>query len=374
MGHKGILSSTFNMSLGFIPVVITMLLCEFTTQAMAVYIGSGIGGAYSLYMLRRTGIQIPNFILYISTAILALLTLTELIPGEYVPPGALPLTLEVSILVPMLILYLHKKRFINHFLGQKESCSRRLFAQGAESAVVSARIILLLGIIHFVIISLCLLGGQPSRGSVCSKVLYHCLPPAVFVLCMVFNQIGIRYFNRLMAHTEYVPIVDTKGNVIGKSLAIEAVNYKNTYMNPVIRMAVTAHGMLFLCHRPPNCVLDKGKTDHPMECYLHFGETLTQGAERVIKNTFPEAKEELKPSFNILYHFENGQTNRLIYLFILDVANDEILCDPRFKGGKLWRFQQIEQNLEKHFFSECFEHEYEHLKTVIGIREKYKES
>lgn len=374
MGHKGILSSTFNMSLGFIPVIITIILCEWITQDAAVYIGTGIGVGYSLYVMSRPGTRAPNFILYISTSVLVLVTIATLISGDYVPPKALPLTLEVSILIPMLILYLHKKRFINYFLIQRESCSRRLFAQGAESAVVSAKVVLILGVMHFIVISLSSLCAEVTPGSIAARILYRYLPPAIFIVCILLNQIGIRYFNRLMAHTEYVPIVDTQGNVIGKSLAIEAVNYKNAYMNPVIRIAVSAHGMLFLCQRSQTCILDKGKTDHPLECYLRYGETLTQGAERLIKHTFPNTEEELKPSFNILYHFENEQTNRLIYLFILDIKNDEILCDPRFKGGKLWRFQQMEQNLGKNLFCECFEQEYEHLETVIGIREKYKES
>ena len=47
-----------------------------------------------------------------------------------------------------------------------------------------------------------------------------------------------------MSHTEYVPIVSTKGDVIGKTPAIEAVNYKNAYINPVIRIAISTHGML----------------------------------------------------------------------------------------------------------------------------------
>ena len=37
MDHKGILSSAFNMSLGFIPVIISILLCEFITQDTADY-------------------------------------------------------------------------------------------------------------------------------------------------------------------------------------------------------------------------------------------------------------------------------------------------------------------------------------------------
>ena len=272
----------------------------------------------------------------------------------------------------MVILFLHRRRFINHYLRQSAQCNRRLFAQGAESAVVSARVVLILGILHFAVISLTILIAHPLTPT-STLVLYHILPPAIFILSILFNQIGIRYFNHVMAHTEYVPIVNTRGDVIGKSLAVEAINYKNAYINPVIRIAVSTHGMLFLCNRPQSCILDKFKVDIPMECYLRYGETLAEGANRLLSNAFPKAS-DLKPTFTISYHFENAQTNRLIYLFIVEMEDDSILCDPRFKGGKLWTFQQIEHNLGTHFFGECFELEYEHLKQVIGIREKYKVS
>lgn len=68
-------------------------------------------------------------------------------------------------------------------------------------------------------------------------------------MSILFNQIAIRFFNHLMSHTEYVPIVNTKGDVIGKTPAVEAINYKNAYINPVIRIAISTHGMLFLCDR-----------------------------------------------------------------------------------------------------------------------------
>ena len=169
-------------------------------------------------------------------------------------------------------------------------------------------------------------------------------------------------------------IVNTKGDVIGRSLAIEALNYKNAYINPVIRIAISTHGMLFLCDRPSTAILDKNKTDIPLECYLRFGESLSDGVNRLLTNAFPHAKENIKPEFNIVYHFENEVTNRLIYLFIAEIKDDAILCTPRFKNSKLWSFKQIEENLGKRFFSSCFEDEYEHLKGVICIREKYRES
>ena len=79
MDHKGILSSAFNMSLGFIPVIISILLCEFITQDTAIYIGTVIGivGVYLSY--HRKGILLPNFILYISAGILILLSLAEIV-------------------------------------------------------------------------------------------------------------------------------------------------------------------------------------------------------------------------------------------------------------------------------------------------------
>ena len=373
MGHKGTLTSAFNMSLGFVPVIISILLCELITQDIAIYIGTGLGIVGLFLCLHRKGALMPNFILFIATGMLVLLTLAALIPGDYVPPGSLPLTVEVSILIPMLILYMHKKRFINHFLKQIGSCNKRLYAQGAEAAIVSARIVLIFGAIHFLIISI-MIAVQDPMSKTSLFVLYKVLPPTVFILSIIFNQIAINFFNHLMSHTEYVPIVNTKGDVIGKTPALEAINYKNAYINPVIRIAVSTHGMLFLCDRPMNAILDKGKTDIPMECYLRYGESLTDGVNRLVHNAFPQSAEVIKPEFNIVYHFENKVTNRLIYLFIADIQDDAILCTPRFKNSKLWNFKQIEENLGKGFFSSCFEDEYEHLKGIICIREKYKES
>lgn len=372
MKHKGILSSAFNMSLGFIPVILVILLCQLIAQDIALYVGTGVSLLYGYFYRQKRGARVPQFILLISTIVLVALSLATLIPLKFIPAGVLPLTLEVSILIPMLILYLHKKKFIRYHLQKKDTCHRFLFAQGAESAIVSARIVLILGAIHFAIISITILLADEFTHTD-SFVLFHLLPLVLFFLCIFFNHWGIRYFNSMMSHMEYVAIVNTQGDVIGKSLAMEAVNYKNTYINPVIRIAVISKGMLFLCNRTPNNILDNGKTDIPLECYLRFGETLTQGANRIIQNVFPDLQ-GLKPSFNIKHHFENKITNRLVYLFILELKDDIALFHPRFENGKLWRFQQIEQNLGQAFFGDCFEKEYEHLKDVICIREKYKVS
>ncbi|WP_018666251.1 membrane protein [Bacteroides gallinarum] len=372
MGKQRVLSSKFNMSLGYIPVIISIILCEFIIQDTAIYIGTGIGLLSSIYMLRRKGSHIPQIILYSTTGMLLLLTITSFFSTDYCPEAMFPFTLEISAIIPPLIIFLNRKRFLDYHTAQSRKCCKQFFAQGAEAAIVSARVLLLIGFLHLLIISLAILISHPLNDTA-RYVLFHIMPPCVFILSILFNQFGIYYFNKVMKHTVFVPIVTTKGDVIGKAMASEAISRKNEYINPVIRITAVSHGMLFLLPRPQCSTLEKGKTDILTEGYLIYGETLEQGAKRVLQQTLPTASlQNLR--FNLTYHFENELTNRLVYLFTLDVDDDSLLCNKELKGGKLWTFRQIEHNLHRNFFSSCFEYEYEYTKEIIYTREKYKES
>lgn len=85
MSHQRILSSRFNMSLGFIPVIISIILCEFITQDMSIYIGAGVGLLFSIYSVRHRGTHVPQIILYCTTGMLLLLSVTTLFLVNYCP-------------------------------------------------------------------------------------------------------------------------------------------------------------------------------------------------------------------------------------------------------------------------------------------------
>lgn len=345
MSKRGVLSSKFNMSLGFIPVIVSIILCEFITQDISIYIGAGVGALYSLYTLWGKGARIPNFLLYCTTGMLLLLSLTTLIFGDCSSREMFPLTLEISTLIPVVIIFLNRKRFLAHQISQSQKCCKQLFAQGAESAIVTTRVVVIIAFLHFLgVFITILLPGPLSETS--RDVLFRYCPPAVFILSILFNQFGILYFNQVMEHTAFVPIVNTKGDVIGRSLAVDAINKKNEYINPVVRIAVSHNGMLYLRPRPQRCILDRGKTDIPMECYLLYGETLEQGIVRLVRQAFPQAPiQDLQ--FNIMYHFENKVTNRLIYLFILDVEDDNLLRDKQVKERCYLYKRKIQGILER---------------------------
>lgn len=68
-----------------------------------------------------------------------------------------PFTLEISAIIPPLIIFLNRRRFLNYHTAQTHKCCKQFFAQGAEAAIVSARVLLLIGFLHFLIISLAIL-------------------------------------------------------------------------------------------------------------------------------------------------------------------------------------------------------------------------
>lgn len=288
MPKKGVLSSKFNMSLGFIPAIVSIVLCEFITQDISIYIGAGVGVLYSLFTLWNKGARVPNFLLYCTTGMLLLLTLTTFFFGDCSTRDMFPLTLEISTLIPIVVIFLNRRRFLAHQISQSKKCCKQLFAQGAESAIVSTRVVIIIAFIHLLAIFIAILIPGPLSDTA-RNVLFRFCPPAVFILSILFNQFGILYFNVMMEHTAFVPIVNTKGDVIGRSLAVDAINRKNEYINPVVRIAVSHNGMLYLRPRPQRCTLERGKTDVPMECYLLYGETLEQGIVRLVKQAFPQA-------------------------------------------------------------------------------------
>ena len=108
MSHQRILSSRFNMSLGFIPVIISIILCEFITQDMSIYIGAGVGLLFSIYSVRHRGTHVPQIILYCTTGMLLLLSVTTLFLVNYCPRFMLPFTLEISAIIPPFIIYLNR--------------------------------------------------------------------------------------------------------------------------------------------------------------------------------------------------------------------------------------------------------------------------
>lgn len=362
--------AALNMSTGLIPIILCMILSEFILDEYALHISAIVGIIYSYFSLVSSKKKIYNFILYSSTLCLLLMSVTTFLPFQVFPKGTVPLTLEVVTILLASFFFYGQKLLKKLFNVQRFSSVHLQLIASLDSTIVSARIIFIVGAIHFIITSVTIVIIYPlTKGEL--LLLYHILPPVFLVLDILFNQIVINFANRIIKEEEMIPVVNKQGDVIGKRLKVEAHSYKNTYINPIIRIAFVCNGMLLLCSRKSSCVADKSKIDIPLEGYLQFGEKPEECVNRLMTEIFP-GETSILPRFSIKHHFMNDDTNRLIYLYIAYVDDESLLANFPCPNSKLWTFHQIEENLGKNFFSQCFEGEYEHLKESALIWEEFK--
>lgn len=364
------LSSKFNLSLGFIPAIVSILFSGFIAPATAICIGAGIGVLLCLCSLWNRKPHISPLLLYGTTGMLLLLSAMALLLKNGRPYMSFPFVLELCTLIPPFVLYSRRNVFLHRNASPARTCLQRQCAQAIEAAIVSARVVLLMGLLHLLLIVCAMLLSRPL-GETARYILFHLAPPLVFIASILFNQFGIFYFNTVMGETRFLPVVNTKGEVVGKAIASDVADGKGGHLYPVVRIAVVSNGMLFLRRRTGCGLTERGKTDLPLEDYLDYGETLQEGAHRILRQALPDAPEE-QLRFHLTYRFEDGSVNRLVYLYTLDLKDDSLL--QGFTDGKLWTLRQVEHNLGQDFFSDNLEQEFEPLKTIIYTREKYKES
>lgn len=362
--------SPFNMSVGFIPLIICMILSEFISYELSIYIATGVGLIYAFGTPVIHKKNTPNFILYVSTGILLLFSIITFLYGDLFYKNTLPFILEITIAFGGVIIFYEQNKIVG-FLKKESYCQcdeATIFRM--DTTRTALRILFVLTFLHMIITVFFLIADRPL-GEVAINILFHIIPPVILIISMVINQLGIHLLYTLDSEAEIIPIVNEQGDVIGRRSKLDVFDYKNAFINPVVRIAIISNGMLFLCCRKQNCVVEKCKMDVPFECYVRYNEPLENTVQRLLKEAFSHSS-KFKTKFNIKYHYKDEDTNRLIYLYIANVEDQNILCNKRFAGGKLWTLQQIEDNLGKNYFGKCFELEYEHLKSMITIWEEYK--
>ncbi|MDO4780503.1 MAG: hypothetical protein Q3992_05700 [Bacteroides sp.] len=363
------LSYLHNMSLGFLPIIATIIFSFFINQRVALLLGTAISVSLSLTIYMKRAKVMPNYILYISTYVLVLFTFMSLAGGLFCAECSLPISLEVGALIPLSFLYLNRKTFVASFLKRKQCCCNSLLAQSAEASVVSARIVLILAFIHFLLLTGVMIFGK-TLNEENYYTLYVLFPLIVFLLAIVMNQIAIRYFNKTMKHVEYMPIVNKSGEVIGKAPAYEVIDSKQDYITPYVRIAICVGDRVLMRNRNIPSVLGDGSVDLAKECYVKYGEMLSDTITRVLGDAVKESC--VQPVFSILHHYEDKNSNRLIYLYTLHLDSEESINPSVMQKNTLWSIENIKANIGKGLFSLCFEREFEHIKEVICIRERYK--
>jgi hypothetical protein len=359
-----------NGTIGVLPIILCMILSEFIPEAMAIYASFAAGLFFSVLIYFLIGLGGSLLLLSTSTTLLFLLGITTFVPTIGIPQGMLPFYAEIGTIIFASVILYEKRKIKKLFLKKDSLHYDENLMSSIDSGAIYSRVIQVLCIPHFIITSLIIMFSSPLSWTT-ELILLHILPPAILIIAIIISQIGLAFLLSLSSKIEKVPVLNDKGDVIDKKYSFETFYYKNQYINPVIRIAVISNGMLFLSRRSEKVCFNPSKIDVPLECYLRYEESLEEGVNRIMRRKFPQ-ESELEPRFSIKYRFKNTDTNRLIYLYILYVDDESLLYSSGFRDGKLWTFQQIETNLGKNFFGDCFENEYDQLKQTALISEEFK--
>ncbi|MDR0962803.1 MAG: hypothetical protein LBM62_09665 [Mediterranea sp.] len=384
---KSLLSSHYNTTLGFIPIVITFLLCRWFSEEIATYIGTAVGIVYCIYALIRPH-SIVRLLLYSTTVILLLFSLfVSHITNTYFLEYYYLLFMEIVVLIPPAVLLILNNRFneahrrnnpdnqndpdsLNDYddqsdydslsdpVSKKEDRQFNLM-RSALAAIVSARIALILGIIHLLIVGITLLVSYPPSSHT-MYWLFRFSPFAVFVLSILLNQLAIGFFNYLMNRFPSITVVNEEGDVIGKTSGMNIVTEKPDCIIAYIRIALVCNNMFYL--GPQVHYAEENKIDLTIGDYVSYGKGLEESATRLAEKC---TRHKLDVKYVCKYRFETDEANQLNYLFWINI-DDENLIDKTYRPeARLWTMYQIEQSLGKGFFSRSFEIEYEILKKEL---------
>ena len=158
---------------------------------------------------------------------------------------------------------------------------------------------------------------------------------------------------------EWFPLVDEKGETIGKATRKECHN-GSKMLHPVVHLHIfNKAGDLYLQKRSINKDIQPGKWDTAVGGHIDYGETVEEALRR-------EVREELgitafTPQFITRYVFESTIEKELVNTF-RTIYNGEIKPDTEeLDGGRFWSLEEIKSKLGENMFTPNFEQEFKRL-------------
>lgn len=211
-----------------------------------------------------------------------------------------------------------------------------------------------------------------TDGSLLSRTAFVVIAcQVILLLVMILETTRLHFLGKKLYHEEWLPVVTEKGDVTGRVAKSITKELKNWFMHPVVRVVLLHDGKLYLKKRDPSCLLNPGRLDYPFEKYLQFNHDIDEAARNSLGRECGER--DLPLRFLLKYTFENDATKRLIFLYAVNVTDEETFNSLQLNGGKLWTLAQIEDNMQCGLFSECFEQEFEYLQNTLFLALKFRQ-
>jgi hypothetical protein len=184
----------------------------------------------------------------------------------------------------------------------------------------------------------------------------------ILITIIVVQEVRLRIVDKKLQGEQWLPIVNEDGAVTGRVAKSVAREMNKKYMHPIVRIALIYDGKMYLQERKLSYLVSPGRLDYPFEKYVLFKHEISTTVRECVQKL---CGVEVPVRFLLKYVFENELVKRLIFLYVSDIEDEDIFNSFNLNGGKLWTLPQIEDNMGTNTFSECFELEYEYLKSTV---------
>ncbi len=168
-----------------------------------------------------------------------------------------------------------------------------------------------------------------------------------------------------MQKTEWFPLVNEKGETIGKATRQEC-HSGSKLLHPVIHLHIfNKKGDLYLQKRSMTKYIQPGKWDTAVGGHIDLGENAEQALKREVSEELGIT--EYEPQFVTSYVFESKVEKELVFVY-KTIYNGEITpSKEELAGGRFWGIQEIKENIGKEVFTPNFEGEIKRVNLLPGI-------
>jgi isopentenyldiphosphate isomerase/intracellular septation protein A len=180
----------------------------------------------------------------------------------------------------------------------------------------------------------------------------------IFGAYFLYEFIRNRFRQKRLQQEEWLPLVNEKGEIVGKAPRSFCHSDKQ-YLHPVVHLhVINGKGEIYLQKRPMHKI-QPGKWDTAVGGHISFGEDIETGLKR-------EALEELgikdfKARLAINYIWESDIERELVFCFITRYNQPITINTDELTDGKFWTHKEIKGSLGKGVFTPNFEIEFKKL-------------
>ncbi len=314
---------------GLIPILVFILADEIWGTTIGIYVAVGIG----IVQLIAIGIKekrLEKFVLIDTLLIVGMGGISLVLHNDIffklkpaIIESILAVVLGISAFSGKNLLLMMSQRYMKDIELQKAQLQQMQNQIKALFFLVVAHIIMVLYAAYFL--------STETWGFVSTALFY-------IMFGVYFGGVFlIQYFRN--KHTEWLPVVDEKGHVIGKATR-EECHRNPDLMYPVVRLhVINSSGQLLLQKRSLHSDIEPGKWDAAVAGHVHFGEDIEKAVLR-------EAREEInfEPEYFDLLEkriFKAPTSRSLMFIFITQSDREIIPNKKEVEDARFFTYSQI---------------------------------